>query len=754
MAVRVIDSASRLTGAFAGMIYKLDADAGLIRTIATFGSEELLARFRETPLDEEYVIARTVLRGEVLTHENDAPAGAALRRVEGTGILDMGRISVPIRVGGSVQAGFSLIFAEQRHFSEEDIGFYLSIADQLGTAMEKAQLFEAEKDARALAEIAEGKARSLIEFAPAAIYEIDLASGRFLSVNEVVSEWTGYTHEELLAMDPLDLLDEAGKATFRGRIERKIAGDDVEGSTELRLRMKDGRERYVLLNLGQFTYQDGEPVSVFVVAHDITQLKAAEEVLRRQAAVEEGINRILHAALTAKTDEELGAVCLDVSVQVTGSKFGFVDEIGPDGALHDISMSNPGWDACAVKDKSGHCVAPSAFQVHGLYGQVFVEGESLLTNEPAEHPASIGTPEGHPPLTAFLGVPLLSSGEPMGVIAVANREGGYEPEHMRALEALAQVIVEAFQRKRAEQELAAATQRLDAHISNSPLAVIEFDSGFRVVRWSDEAERMFGWAPEEILGKAISEMRWVYEEDVPLVDEESENLSSSATPRSLNVNRNYRKDGSIIWCEWYDSAIYDADGHLDSILSLVLDITERKEAQAELEAERTRLREIIEDIPVGVVLDRPDRIRCRSQQRDRSHMGGRLAQSRLRRGLHGVRGLPSRHRGSNPALRMAGGSQSCDGQAVRRNGGHRQARRHAGNDSSGRDSHQGCRRQRGPGRRDHRRRHRAAAGRTPDRGRRLHRRLGELDLRRGRDHAPHRDRRIGGTAAQTQPLSS
>jgi PAS domain S-box-containing protein len=136
---------------------------------------------------------------------------------------------------------------------------------------------------------------------------------------------------------------------------------------------------------------------------------------------------------------------------------------------------------------------------------------------------------------------------------------------------------------RADEKLAYALQRLSAHMDNSPLAVIEFDSEIRVSRWSEEAERMFGWTAAEIVGKAISEMRWVYDEDVELVTRESGDLFGGRRPRSLNVNRNYRKDGSVIHCEWYNSAVHDAQGKLVSILSQILDVTERKHAERERE---------------------------------------------------------------------------------------------------------------------------------------------------------------------------
>lgn len=152
------------------------------------------------------------------------------------------------------------------------------------------------------------------------------------------------------------------------------------------------------------------------------------------------------------------------------------------------------------------------------------------------------------------------------------------------------VIRDITERKQTEEELETAIQHLTAHIDNSPLVVVEFDPEFRVIRWSKEVEKIFGWAPEEIIGKSMSEMRWVYDEDEELVRQESAGLFSGARPRSLNVNRNYNKDGSVIHCEWYNSAIYDPHGNLISVQSLVLDVTKRKMAEEALLESEERLK--------------------------------------------------------------------------------------------------------------------------------------------------------------------
>jgi PAS domain S-box-containing protein len=140
------------------------------------------------------------------------------------------------------------------------------------------------------------------------------------------------------------------------------------------------------------------------------------------------------------------------------------------------------------------------------------------------------------------------------------------------------------ERRHAEDELRLAYQRLSYHFENTPLAVIELDKDLFIKRWSKRAEEIFGWNASEALGKNVHDDDFpiIYKEDIPAVDTINEQLSKGAVDRNLSLNRNYTKDGRVIYSEWYNSVLRDEQGNVITILSLVHNVTERKKTEETL----------------------------------------------------------------------------------------------------------------------------------------------------------------------------
>jgi signal transduction histidine kinase len=83
-----------------------------------------------------------------------------------------------------------------------------------------------------------------------------------------------------------------------------------------------------------------------------------------------------------------------------------------------------------------------------LFGLVIIEGRSRISNDVDHDPDRIGTPKGHPVLRTFLGVPLQVGSVVIGMIAVANRPGGYDDDDERLLSTFANQVAVAIENAR------------------------------------------------------------------------------------------------------------------------------------------------------------------------------------------------------------------------------------------------------------------------------------------------------------------
>ncbi len=125
----------------------------------------------------------------------------------------------------------------------------------------------------------EERYRQLVHFAPAGIFEVDVATAKFISVNQAMCEFTGYSREELLQSGPFDLAAKESKARLTQRFADIRAGKPSPPPEEYKMRTRNGHEYWVLVNTKYFT-QDGAVRKVTGVAHDLTEIRMAREALR------------------------------------------------------------------------------------------------------------------------------------------------------------------------------------------------------------------------------------------------------------------------------------------------------------------------------------------------------------------------------------------------------------------------------------------------------------------------------------------
>ncbi len=111
-------------------------------------------------------------------------------------------------------------------------------------------------------------------------------------------------------------------------------------------------------------------------------------------------------------------------------------------------------------------------------------------------------------------------------------------------------------------------------------AIVLMDDEGRIVRWDDGAERIQGYAAEEIIGSSCS--RFYTQEDVNAGKPEVELRLARIAGRIHDEGWRVCKNGSRFWASFELTALRDKDGTLTGFAKVIRDITSRKDAEERL----------------------------------------------------------------------------------------------------------------------------------------------------------------------------
>jgi signal transduction histidine kinase len=203
-------------------------------------------------------------------------------------------------------------------------------------------------------------------------------------------------------------------------------------------------------------------------------VERANEVLRTQGR----LRNLLHANRAVVEELELPRVLrriAEAAVELAGAQYGALGVIAPDGTLEQfIHVGMPEETAVLI----GHLP-----EGHGLLGAVIDRAEAIRLEHLAQDPRSAGFPEHHPPMDAFLGVPIRVRDEVFGNLYLTNPASGAftaeDEELVGSLAATAGIAIEnarlfeqTERRERWSTALAEVTASLLSEESQDVLAVL------------------------------------------------------------------------------------------------------------------------------------------------------------------------------------------------------------------------------------------------------------------------------------------
>ena len=254
------------------------------------------------------------------------------------------------------------------------------------------------------------------------------------------------------------------------------------------------------------------------------------------------------------------------------------------------------WDGQFVKMPESDAIALSKNMIiRGIWGHAILKGESQIVNDTTSHPDTVGFPEDHPQIKCFMGVPLKNKGKTIGIIGLANKDGGYEHADQEAVEALSVAFVEALCRKRAEKALRESEERYRVVFERAGdyVLILDVDQGeIPIIMDANEAALSFhGYSRSEMIGKPITMLD---PEMTPEMLLERKQLIDTEGGGIISAHHQ-SKDGTGFDAEAY---IQPAQiGAKSVLLSIERDVTKLKRAEEALRKKVAEMDSFINSIP-------------------------------------------------------------------------------------------------------------------------------------------------------------
>ncbi len=319
---------------------------------------------------------------------------------------------------------------------------------------------------RAAIQISDRYYQQFVEGLDAIVYAADAPMRRFSFVSRRAEKILGYPPERWLH-EPDFWVERILPADREPALSSSLAAFAGEQDHLLEYRVQAADARVVWVRDSSRLLRDakGRVCRILGLMVDITEQKRVEGDLRGLTAQLQAVARALTAQMQEGDWRRAGGELVQEALRATGSTAGFVGAV-VDGAVlrvvawEGLPLSFPATPTRTAHRRGGESEPQTVDFGIGddVLGRAIRSGRSLVANEPAVGAGVADLPAGFPPLAGLLGLPIVQGIEVVGLLAVANRPGGYAEGDEPALDLLARtagVLLDNFRRMEHERELEA-----------------------------------------------------------------------------------------------------------------------------------------------------------------------------------------------------------------------------------------------------------------------------------------------------------
>jgi PAS domain S-box-containing protein len=362
------------------------------------------------------------------------------------------------------------------------------------------------------------------------------------------------------------------RAMYRATLTRAIA----EASAfrfEYRVVRPDGTVRHVQSVGEPILDRAGKVLQLVGALLDITERKRAELRQRMQYATTEALAETVN--LTEAAPRVLSAIC-----QTLDWDFGELWEVDTASkALHPVrTWHTPGLNASGLQRSAQELVF--SLGMSGT-GSAWSSGKPLWSADMSLDKTLAGVNGSVEGMRCAVAFPVLLGVEVLGVVVLFSRhQRPADPDLLQLFSVIGSQLGQFLERKRTEGALRREHAFSSAVLDTSAALVVVLDRHGRIVRFNPACEQTTGYAAGEVRNKPP----W----DLFLIPEEREDvravfgrLCSGQFP-SRYENHWLTRDGGKRLIEWSNSALVDDHGNVEYVISVGIDVTDRRRLEREI----------------------------------------------------------------------------------------------------------------------------------------------------------------------------
>lgn len=466
-----------------------------------------------------------------------------------------------------------------------------------GEPADMALIYDITQRKKAETELKSSKERLKILFDDAPdVYFLSDIKGNIIDCNNATEELTHYKKEEIIGKNFKQLkIVPSSQISKLADKTAKIALGKAPETIEIVLKRKDGKKLMVEIHAHLISMY-GQKFYLGTI-RDITKRKRIEDIMQARS-------RLLEFAASHSMDELL-KITLDKIEALTGSTVGFYHLIEPDQKT--LSLQN--WSTntlknmCTTEGRGFHYDIAQA----GVWADCIHQLRPVIHNDYESLPHRKSLPEGHPPVIRELVVPIIRGNIIKAIIGVGNKPTNYDDNDIEITSQLGDLSWDIVERKKAEKELEKNQNELKAIIDGSPIPQFVIDQNHHVIHWNQALEVYSGIKAQDIVG---TKQHWkaFYDNKRPCLAD----LLIESTPEEIEewypgkFNLSKLIEGAFeatdfypeilggTWLYFTAAPIRDAEGNIIGAVETLNDVTQRKQAEKELERANSYNRGLIE----------------------------------------------------------------------------------------------------------------------------------------------------------------